>query len=176
MSDDTKRKRSWREIDSMRDKSAHRRVERPGTEPSRRRGNKSYKSELDQLFDKGVASSRIQSVMKEMGQTTGAEEQNPEKTKLVRQIRQADTFDQFVGAVNELRKEHSLPNDANILTRVLEHPDIDVVCDALERLADMVGRLKLTDIKAISARLDTLESISDDPQVENLIGTLRKKM
>ena len=176
MSDDRKRKRSWREIDSMRDKSGHRRVERPGTEPSRRRGNKSYKAELDQLFDKGVASSRIQGVMKEMSQSTGSEEQNPEKIKLIRQVRQAGTFDQFVSAVNKLRKEHSLPNDANILTRVLEHPKIDAVRDALQRLSETVGRLKLTDIKAISMRLDTLESINDDPEVEKLIGALREKM
>ena len=160
----------------MRDKSAHRRLERPGTEPSRRRGNKSYKAELDQFFDKGVASSRIQGVMKEASQGPNAEAENPEKTKLIRKIRQAETFDEFVKSVSKLRKEHALPNDADILTRVLEHPDLESVTDALERLAGMAGRLKLIDLKAISARLDTLESFNDDPKVLQLIGTLREKM
>ncbi len=177
MSNDRKPKKSWRDIDKGKDGSAHRRVERPGSDPYSRKTNKSYRAELDQFFDKGVVSNRIQGVIKESG--NGPEkpnESNQAKIKLIRKVRQAETFDGFVNAVNELRTTFGLPNDADVLTRVLEHPDNSAVVEALDALCGMSKRLKLIDIKAISARLDTLEAVSDDSAVLKSVEALRAKM
>lgn len=177
MTNDRKPKKAWRDIDKGKDGSAHRRLERPGSDPYSRKQNKSYRAELDQFFDKGVASNRIQGVIKESGD--GPEkpnETNQEKIKLSRRVRQAETFDGFVKAVDELRTTFGLPNDADVLTRVLEHPDNTAVVEALDALCGMSKRLKLIDMKAISGRLDTLETVSDDSAVLKSVAALREKM
>jgi len=179
MSDDRKRKRSWRDIDAGRNKSFHRRTERGGTDPysGNKRGNKSYKAELDRFFDSGVASNRIKGLMKDaedtMPEGTG---DSPEKIKLVRAVRKAETFDDFVSSVNALRAEHGLPGDAEILIRILEHPDETAIQEALRKLTEMAQRLAITDVKKVGTRLDTIENVSDDDETLDLVEVLRAKV
>ena len=177
MSDRKKPKKPWREVDTARQRSGHRRTTRPGSDPYAQRGNKSYRAELDRFFDKGEASDRIQTLMKDAKAPPDAvAAEPPEKVRLIRKIRQAGTFDEFVKAVDTVRGDYHLPDDADILTRVLEHPDNAAIIDALERLAGMSGRLDIPDIKAINLRLVTLETATDDPKVQALVEALRAKI
>lgn len=181
MSDEgRRRKKSWREIDRGKDKSLHRRVEHPGTSPYQRRTNKSYKAELDRFFEHGVASQRIKTLMKKGGPDTAAPSddggENAEKVSLIRSIRGAETFDEFVTSVEQLREKYGLPNDVDILIRVLEHPDDEPIRDALGQLIELTRRLTLTQVKQLKARLDTLESFNEDPEILEAIATLRAKI
>lgn len=150
----------------------------PGTDPYASRANKSYKAELDRFFESGVASSRIKTVMKDAAENAPASEpsESPERARLIRKVRAAETFDDFVGSVNELRAAHSLPADADILTRVLEHPDEDAVRDALRRLAEMTNRLALGDMRRIGARLKSLGEVARDDETIELVESLRAKL
>ena len=178
MSNDDRRKLSWRERDARNNRSKHRRIERSGTDAyGSGRSNKSYKAELDRFFDSGVASGRIQGLMKEAESTIPeVQVDSPEKTKLVRAVRSSETFNDFVNSVNALRESHSLPADADILCRVLEHPDEDAIQEALRQLTEMASRLAIGDMKKIASRLDTLENVSNDDQTLDLVDVLRARI
>ncbi|MCA9562441.1 MAG: hypothetical protein KC561_03085, partial [Myxococcales bacterium] len=119
----SERKKSWREVDNGRARSAHRRVERAGSSPYDNRANKSYRAELDRFFDSGVASKRIQDLVNTASEGQPTQVETAEKREAVRKVRGAETFDDFVNSVTHLVTNFSLPADAEILIRVLEHPD-----------------------------------------------------
>jgi hypothetical protein len=173
----TERKKSWREIDAGRDKSAHRRVEKPGTTPYEKRTNKSYKAELDRFFDHGVASTRIKGLMNQAGTAPAAgEAENPERVKLLRKIRQAATFDSFVEAVNTLRRDHGIPRDVDVLSRMLEHPDEEAIQEALAALLEIAPRFNMMQVKALKSRLTALETASQNPQTLEQVAQLKAKL
>lgn len=178
MSDDIKRrKKSWREIDNAKDRNAPRRFERPGTTPDGRRTSKSYKAELDQFFDSGKASHRIKGLMKTSGvPETKAEPEDKKRLELIRTIRASETFDAFVQAVDTLRKDYDLPDDIDILTRVLEHPSEDAIQDAIQRLLELCLRMSLAQTKAIVMRLNSIEHATEEPKTLALMKELRDKL
>ncbi|MBN1946251.1 MAG: hypothetical protein JW797_11285 [Bradymonadales bacterium] len=175
MTEGRERKRTWREIDQAKDKSYHRREERPGTVPEKgSRSNKAYKAELDRFFNAGQASLRIKTLMKETTKDLPlTAEESPERIKLVRKVRSAETFDEFVTAVNELRGQFGLPRDVDILSRVLEHPNQQVVRESLKLLKELANRLSLLQLRAIEVRLDALELSTDDPETLSDLDELR---
>jgi hypothetical protein len=175
---DEKRKKTWREVDSGRDRSVHtRRLEKPGGNPYDKRKDKSYKAELDRYFDHGVASTRIKELMtKPGGAGDKAEQESPERIKLLRKIRSAVTFDQFVDAINKLRAEFGVPNDVDVLARMLEHPDEEAVHEALSTLIDQAKRITLAETKGVIARLEALETATENEKTLSLIRELRAKI
>lgn len=177
MSEDKKRKRSWREIDRQKDRSYHRREEAKLPFPDQKRSNKAYKAELERFFDSGVASQRIKTLMKETAKTNPiASQESGDRIACVRKVRSAETFDEFISAVDELRDKYGLPSDLEILSRVLEHPDQDTVRDALTILMDLVPRMSLLQLKSIEMRLDALEMSTEDPDTLDLLQDLREKI
>ena len=86
MRDDRKRKRSWREIDRKKDRSAHRQDEpAPGKRPKRgaASASRSHRSTLDQLFDSGKIGELVQQRDAETG--TRATSTGPSRRKLFEQ-------------------------------------------------------------------------------------------
>lgn len=175
---DEKRKKSWREIDRGRDQTKHRRVDRPGTDPYAHRRNTSYKAELNRFFDKGVASDRIKDQIAKAGSGADpkAEAEDPERIKLVRKVRSAETFDEFVQALDALRASGGLPNDVEVLVRALEHPEEEVIRDAMTRFLDLAGRLDLTTMKAVRGRLSSLDDVVQETETLELMAKLRDKL
>jgi hypothetical protein len=173
MTEFKKRNRSWKDIDNA--KGHHKRVERPGSSAAEKPRSRSYRSELDRFFDSGVASSRIQHMMKDLPERNQKTESS-ERIKLIRRVRSAETFDSFIEAVNGLRESGGLPSDVELLTRALEHPDQEAVREALVLLAEMSGRLSILEMKGISSRLETVEVVHDDPDTLNLVHSLRSAM
>jgi len=176
MTESKKRNRSWKDIDSAKDKGSHyRRIERPGTGAADQPRSRSYRSELDRFFDSGVASSRIQKMMKDLPDSEQKTETS-ERVQLIRRVRSAETFDSYIEAVNALRESGGLPSDAELLTRALEHPDRETVREALVLLGEMSGRLSILEMKGVSSRLESIEMIHDDPDTLGLVNRLRRTM
>jgi hypothetical protein len=175
---DEKRKKTWREVDRGRDQTKHRRVDRPGTDPYAHRRNTSYKAELDRFFEKGVASDRIKDQIKKAASDRDpkAEADNPERVRLIRKVRTAETFDEFVQAVDTLRAGDGLPNDVDLLVRALEHPTEEVIRDALARLLGLASRLDLTSLKSIRIRLASLDNVVHDQETLEAMARLRERL
>jgi hypothetical protein len=129
-----KRKKSWKEIDRQRDRSQHRRDERPGA--GRPRGgdaSRSRRSALDQLFSSG----KIADLVKQRDQETGVEASasGPSRRQLGQAILEATDRNAKLRAIDAYLEAFSMPRDLEVLAHVLDHPDDEVVEQALDQIA-----------------------------------------
>lgn len=154
---DEKPKKSWREIDKMRDRSggSSRRDARDRERFESSTGYTKYKTNLDRLFSQGL---------------TQAPEQDEEQKKLYA----IEDSKAFYAAASEYLKTHALPDDPRVLDRLLTHPDEDVQEKALTRLEELhkAGALKVP--PALSQRLQSVEIDSGDPRIRKRAAELRK--
>jgi hypothetical protein len=178
MSDDDRRKKSWSEIDRQKNRSNHvdrDRSNRPKKDREKRSDAK-YKRDLDKLFKSGQVPDRFKEMLKGLEPEEGTPE--AERKAAIEAVRQADGFRAFVKAVSEYQKVGwKLPDDEDLLIRMLDHPDERVVRDVLEHVADLANRRSFERVTPLKNRLSTIKTMSDDPrtrkavaQVEEAIG------
>lgn len=162
-------KRSWRDIDRGRDKSAHRVDPRPDgpAGPKRERSQKSYRAALDRAFDSGAIGKLLGAAPQSEGQS---------RAKQLGDIRDAATPDDLCGAVDRALLAGPLPDDAEIWARVVEHRDIDRVREALSRLAALLDDQPLKRTRALKARLRHLEEIAEDEEIRGQAAALRARL
>jgi hypothetical protein len=170
MGDDDK---SWREIDRQRDGSDH--VTRDdGESPSRgdSRSESKYKKKLDRLFESGgEVPEQFQDVMSDVGPEEGTEE--AERQEAIEDLREADGFREFAKAVNiYTSKGHRLPDDENLLVRMLDHPDNGIVRQVLEHYIDLSERRDLKRVQPLESRLSTIRTMTDDSAFHELAEQL----
>lgn len=169
MSDDRPRK-SWRDIDKMRDKSRHRddRDGPVGLGPRGQRSQKSYRAALDRLFESG----RIGELVDQ--KSPGSEKPSREnRIKLMRQVRDAVGRDEVTRAVDRLVDAFGLPDDWDVLVRVLEHREAPRQLQAMERmdaLLEQDARPRRTG--ALLGQLKMIRDFSGDPDLEDLATRL----
>ena len=175
--DDGRERRSWKEIDKMRDGSGSggRRQERDEREDRRTNssGYQRYKSELDRLFNTGMAGDNVAHVMrKAKDDAPGEPGEESGRAALVRACRLAESNDELVSAIDLLLEDGELPNDIDLLLRVVEHPAEAVVADALERIERLTQRQPLKRKAAFVQRLYTLEQTADDATLRGIVDRL----
>lgn len=175
---DDRPKKSWREIDAGKDRSSHRRDDKPrqGTKAAQRSASaqQQYRSALEKLFDGGSAATTAgwAKVLPEMPKDPASEG----RQEMLRDIRKATGRAAVEKAVAALLERFPLPDDPDILVQVLVHSDDDLVRQALARL-DALLPLRTPAGKAVlDGRLRTLEDDQDrDPDVRSLAGQIRRK-
>lgn len=171
MSDDRER-RSWRDIDRMRDGSGGGRKKRKEPEV-RGTGYSRYKSELDRLFDSGKASGHVSHVMRKATKTAPGEGgKESERAGLVRRCRLAESHAELVAGIDELVETGDLPNEIELLLRVVDHPREAVVLDALQRIERLILRKPLKRKAAFVQRLYGLEQTAEDPALREIVNRL----
>ena len=132
------------------------------------RSSKSYKSDLDKLFQSG---GKVPERFKGMMDTLAPEEGSPEavRREALEEMRQADDLRTFAKAVNAyLRKGYDLPDDEELLGRMLDHPSERTVQKVLEHLLDFHRRQTLTGSASLKARLKTVKTVTDSPHIHEL--------
>lgn len=169
---------SWSEIDKKRDRSRHIRSDGPRgrKHPQAVTGVSRYKSDLSRLFSRGAASGRLKAVADQAGLTVGGDQ--PERQKALRAILDAVGTASIGRAIDEFEAGFGeLPDDPEILTQALDHPDEARAAVALARLRDYLAghspprrTLMLQRVKALEARTesDEVRAIADD--VRKLLG------
>ena len=170
------RDKSWREIDRQKDKSSH--VDRDEEKASRQddRTSSKYKRKLDKLFESG---GQVPDEFEGMMETLEPEEGTPEAEykEAVDALRDAEEegFRAFVTAVNEFREEgHQMPDDEELLIRMLDHPDERVARDVLEHYLDLAERRELQRTGPLKNRLSTIETMSDHPETRKLVDQVKE--
>ncbi len=160
MGDDDK---SWREIDRQRDKSDH--VSREDSNRRDRRGDHKYKQDLEKVFQSGGnVPDRFDDVMQEVAPEEGTEE--AERKAEIDKLREVDGFREFAKAVNVfMQKDYRMPDDENLLIRMLDHPDNGIVRRVLEHIVDLSERRELNRPQPIKSRLSTIRTMSDDAEI-----------
>ncbi len=172
MSDDERRKKSWREIDRQKDSSRHTERDRKPRSSGDKRSSAKYKKDLDKLFKSGGhVPERFQQMMKGLEPEEGTPE--AEHRAAVDKLRKADGFRAFATAVSEFRKEGwDWPDDEDLLIRMLDHPDERVVRQTLEHVADLAGRRSFERVTPLKNRLSTIKTMSDDPRTRKAVAAV----
>jgi hypothetical protein len=158
------RKKSWREIDRGRDRSAHRSESGgPKGRPARvESASAAYKQKLNAFFDRGVIPDHLKDKVPQ-----GESEGPSERQKFIRAIRDAKNARALETAVDALDKEYGLPNDPEVLLRVLEHSDDGILFKAVSLIeAHVETGMPLPRKKLFVQRLKGLEFSSFDPRVQ----------
>jgi len=167
--DRPRQKRSWREIDKMRDRGGPgRRDQRDRESFERSTGYTKYKTNLERLFSGGAP---LPEHLRGKG-GEGDEERDEERKKLFA----IEDTKAFYASASEYLKSNEMPNDPRLLDRLLGHPDEDTVEKALSRLEELhkAGTLKAP--PALRDRLASVELESGDPKIRRRAAELRKAL
>lgn len=178
---------SWKEIDKRKDKSSH-----AGEGAKRRRlderkvttGYHRYRQDLDTLFDKGESSKMVEEVMRkapaEKGDKAsagkGASKGAPKRQKLLRAIREASRTSELTELLDLFLATWELPDDIEILTQALDHPDEDVQREALEKISTYLDGHIPERASLLRSRVRKLASRSDDEEVTSLAKVVNRKL
>jgi hypothetical protein len=168
MSEDRPRK-SWRDIDKAKDGSSHRQGERPkGGRKGGARSQKSYRASLDRLFESGKVAELVQEADEKSGDADSTN-----RFALMRAITQAEDPVSIGKAIDAYLKEFELPEDADVLSKVLEHKDPDLQLDAMEMLQRLVEQgEEPRRVRTVVGRLKYIRDTADFPKMERIAQSL----
>ena len=160
MSGDERPKKSWREIDQMRESKGRSSEPKKETRASVA-AQKQYKASLERLFDSGEAA-------KLLGQKVTTPPNTETKLAKIKAVRDAIGRDDITRAVNGLLALGPLPADEEVLTQALEHRTEARVQEVLEILLTWLERNRPKRQATLKARLAGLVTNSDDAETKDL--------
>jgi hypothetical protein len=175
--DDDRPKRSWREIDKMRDKAFSRtrsQDERAQERVERSPVYEQYKQKVSKMFSGGDVPDLLREKLDPSGALKARDEQLKGIKKLATEDRKA-----WSEAVLEFVEKFDLPEDAYLLVEWLDHPKDPVVEKALSRLEELADAGALSGAKrpkSIDQRLRSLEMMSGDPDLQQKAKALRERL
>lgn len=174
MSDDDRPRKSWREIDKARDGSSHRK-ERPDasmlTRRSSGRSQKSYRAALDRLFDSGKIADLVEK--KDPGSTKpNGDTEGESRIKMLKKIRDAGDRDEVTRTTDAYLKEYDLPEDMEVLPRLLEHRDPDVQLQAMTRIDELLETQRPKRTRAMVGQLKMIRDFADEQEMMELADKL----
>jgi hypothetical protein len=177
MSDDRPR-RSWREIDRNKDRSSHRKEERPEGQNRGGRQKQSYRAALDRLFDSGKIADLVEAKTgeKKSGEKKSDEDNN--RFKAEAKIRDAGDRDEVTKLVDAYLQKfgNELPDDLEILTRVLEHRNPTWQLEAMERIDTLLETETPKRTRAMLGQLKMIRDIGDEPEMVQLAKKLIEQL
>jgi hypothetical protein len=176
MSDDERPRKSWKEIDRQRDRSAHRKEERREGERTGKgpRREKSYRAALDRLFETGKIAELVEQKAPGSGES---KEHGESRIRMLAQIRNAPDPESLTRAVDAfLAQFDALPDDLELLGRVLEHRSIDRKIEAMERIDKLLDRERPKRTRAMLGLLKMIRDVGDDPEAVDLATRLIERL
>ena len=167
-------KKSWRDVDRMRGlgrskggaKGPKRRVHTP-------KSPRGYMNDLNKLFDSGDVPDRFKELIEDTDSASGS---SAHRQKMLRQARNTESRSEFAEIITNFCAKYDFPDDADLLVRVLDHPDEGIVCKALDRLIEMDGRRPLTKRKIIGMKLKTIAQVATDSKTVGLVEMLSERL
>ena len=144
-----------------------------GDKKKQQREDVSYKRDLDKLFSNdGQVPDRFKALLSELDESD--EEGAWRDSVAALKAAQDEGFRPFVKAATQfVRDGHRLPDDEDLLVRLLDHPSERVLIPVLEHMLDMHERVTLERADRIKTRLKTVAMAFDDRQVSQLVEQLR---
>lgn len=171
---DERPRRSWREIDQMRDskrsggggRSRGGGLSRSGE--LRGQAAERYKGQLDRIFSGGGLPDEI--IRNAPGLSELSKSESGERLDV---LRAATTSKEIEKAVDDILQHDSLPRDADLLAKVLGHPRAKGAVPALELLLDIVQNDgQPENARLLKSKLQTLKLTADDDDVAELVDQL----
>jgi len=127
------------------------------------------------LFNSG----KVGDLVKKRDLDTGVAETDPDgpsRRKLTEKIEQAPDKDTKVAAIDAYLERFSLPPDFDALSHFLDHPDPDVVGEAMDKIEALLELEKPRRARSLIARLKTLADLSDWGKVRRRAAALLEKL
>lgn len=167
MYDDDRPRKSWREIDSMREKSYHRRDNTAGSGRPRSRKeeyeSRRYKSELEKIFSGGSLPPSFAERLTE----TPASEQSKKRHGLIQKIRNEEDVEKLHKELSELYDiDNGFPKLEDILLPAVEHPDSKLSLAAMAGLKELHSDPGLKRKSLLRIKLRSLSNLCEDPDVK----------
>ncbi|MBW2731102.1 MAG: hypothetical protein JRH20_01845 [Deltaproteobacteria bacterium] len=168
MSDDRER-RSWKDIDRMRDGSS-RREPRSERYPRSQKGQKSYRAALDRAFNSG----KIGALIKEQTEEEGTEKtpDDASRIKLLHAISTAEDRASITKAVDAYLEKYELPDDANVLAKAVHHRKAGIQLTAMQKLNALLDTEKPKRVRALVGQLKMIRDMADEREMEELADRL----
>jgi hypothetical protein len=170
-------KKSWREIDQARDGSQHRKEPRSAGGPAPRGENsqayRSYKSQLNKLFDGGGA---LPEVLQKQLEEKGVAGDASRKRTLTDAIVNGGTPKDVVAALEAYRAEYGFPINEEALAKLLDLTDESILLEVIKTITMLKEGSRLKRANALKARLKTVEMTVDAPDVQALARDLARKL
>lgn len=177
--DSDRPKKSWSEIDKQKDRSLHRREERPAMGQKKQAradgASKVYKSQLDRFFDgEGRAPAQVKNKL------AAIEDVSPDglaRKAAAQRIKDAATSSAKRDAVKEYLAKWELPPDHDLLVEVLACDDDEYVATALKIVDELLSANRPPHrTTMLEQRLKRIVSLSEEPSVQNAAKELIKKL
>jgi len=175
--DEERPKRSWREVDKMRDKGFSRakaRDERSQEKLSRSPVYEQYKAKVSRMFSGGELPDMLREKLDPSGEIKA-------RDALLKKIKQVATEDRkaWAEAVGDFVQKFEMPEDAYLLVDWLDHPRDPVVERSIARLEELAAAGQLSGTKcpkSIDQRLRSLELTGTDPDLQAKAKALRERL
>ena len=172
--DDDRPKRSWREIDQMREKGSQSRNARSsaGPKPERSQAYRSYKSQLNRLFDGGVVPEALKSTLADKGVAIAAKQ----RKELAQAVVAATGTSAVRAAFAAYKTAFGSPSEEDLLAKLLDTDDEPMVLEALAGVDQLLGEGTLKRSNSLKARIKTAQMTLDSPRVTAAARDLLAKL
>ena len=173
--------RDWRALDRKKDRSAHRKEEKPAgggkrSQATKAAAQKEYLTGLQKLFDTGQAGGRVGKILPPMPKAGESAGEGAQRQAALKRISLAETSSEVKDAVDAFREKWELPEDPDTLAQVLLHPDDGVVADALAVLDRIMPLRRASRRETLRIRLRRVEEDEDRPaETRALAAEVKKK-
>ncbi len=143
-----KRKKSWREIDRMRDRSGH----RSGSSPD--------------VLERALQDSRLKKMyLEEAEKLFKGPKGRPEHAKDLQRIHDNYGKPGFGKAVKRYIDIYGMPDDWGTLMLLLDYDDSEVVVKAIELLAGMASEKGPVERRGLKSKLNTMKLLCEDYEI-----------
>lgn len=143
-----KRKKSWREIDRMKDRSSHRSSSQPDA------------------LEKALQDSRLKKMyLEEAEKLFKGPKGRPEHAKDLQKIHNNYGKAGFGKAVKHYINTYGMPDDWGTLMLLLDYDDSEIVVKAIEILADIAGEKGPVERRGLKSKLNTMKLLCEDYEI-----------
>jgi len=163
--DDGEKKRSWREIDAMRDGSKHsdnQKTDKSFKPPKAKAAYNKYKSELNRLFDSG-----------EVGNKFGLEGEKTASSSELKALKEA-SGKEFVRLFSKFISDGGCPDDPSILARAVASDNPDTAKYAIKYMMYNSDPKTIQGKGSLFQRAKSLALTSGDTELDELADKLKK--
>jgi hypothetical protein len=176
--DSDRPKKSWRDIDKQKDRSLHRKEDKPAFNPmSQQRADsasKVYKARLDGFFEGGKAPDHVKA---QLGALEDASPEGRERVAALAAIKAATAAADVEKAVAAFAARWALPPDYEILGQALLCGDEGLVEKAMDEIAaQLAARHAPKRTQVLETRLRRIINLGDEPSLKKRAEELLKAL
>ena len=147
-------KRSWSEIDKMKDRSSYRREKyEERQKPSSQRALHRYKAQLEKLFKPGT----------KLGK---------DAEKKLKKLRETSDRSEFIGLSNKYIEEFGLPHSWGDLENFLRHKEVEILAEVIRRMEVLLGEQTETRKENFQKDLHLIQMTTRNKDLRKQVGQL----